>query len=128
MMHQAYCMSCFALIAASDAVCPACGASAEKLSAQDYRDKLIRALRHPLADVRMRAVIALGLCAEPQAAGDLVQCALRHPTDLTEGLEIVRSLQRLPQGVFRTAALQTLLVRHPASSIREAALRALTDA
>lgn len=120
-------MNCFTSLSRSEAVCPACGAAAEAMSAEDYRSKLVRALHHPLADVRMRAVIAIGLRGEAETAGELVQCALRHPTDLTQGLEIVRSLQRFPHGLFRTLALQTLFARHPASPIRAAALRALAN-
>lgn len=126
-MHQAYCMNCFALLSPSTAVCPVCGASAEALSAEDYGKKLLNALHHPLADVRLRAVIALGLRGDSDAAAELVQCALRHPTDLVEGLEIVKSLQRLPSGLFRRAALQTLRDQHPASAIRKAALQALAN-
>lgn len=102
-MHQAYCVKCFSVVSAGDSVCLACGGSAQAMSSQDYADRLAA------------------------AATELVQRALRHPGDVTEGLEIVRSLQRFPHGLFRTAALRTLLVQHPASAVREAALRALAN-
>jgi hypothetical protein len=58
-------------------------------------------------------------------ASELVACALRHPTDVAEGLEVVESLRRFPNGLFRRAALQTLRDTHPASAVRKAAFEAL---
>lgn len=57
-------------------------------------------------------------------AGELVQYALHH-TDELEGLEVVRALERLPRGLFRTAALRTLHIEHPSQRVRQAALRVL---
>ncbi len=131
MGNDAYCLSCFSLIPAGAEVCPACGARADAFSALDYREKLVHALLHPLDDVRMRAIIALGLRGEPETADALVECALRHPTDVVAGLEIVRGLARVKDiGVGRDA-LAVLKERHPAHAVREAAAQTLqgeTDA
>jgi hypothetical protein len=106
-------------------ICPACGERASALSARDYKEKLLHALLHPLADVRMRAIIALGLRAEEDAIPALLDCALRHPMDLAQGLEIVRSLTRMKAGHARASALRDLAERHPASAIRQAAAMAV---
>ncbi len=103
-------------------VCPACGADLDRLSARDYRDKLLAALEHPLADVRMRVILALGLRGQADAADALATCALRHPVDVVEGLAVVQALQRL--GEAGRAALAHLAATHPAHAVQEAARHA----
>ena len=73
----------------------------------------------------MRAVIALGLRRDPETARDLVECALRHPRDVVEALEIVKSLEMLPAGQSRDEALHDLRERHPAPVVRIAAMAAI---
>jgi HEAT repeat protein len=108
-------------VSAGTDTCPACGERASALSAREYKEKLLHALFHPLADVRLRAIIALGLRAEEDAIPALVACALRHPTDLAQGLEIVSSLSRMKAGHACASALRDLADRHPATVIRRAA-------
>jgi HEAT repeat protein len=76
------CPNCFKEIAPGIEVCPACGERIAALSGRDYTAKLVHALDHPLADVRMRAIIALGLRGEAPAA--LAACTLRHSADIVE--------------------------------------------
>jgi hypothetical protein len=118
-------MQCFSMMPRAATVCPVCGQAAVALTARSYREKLAAALHHPLAEVRMRAIIALGLRREEEAAGDLAECAFRHPQDMIEGLEIVKSLNTLPRGQPRYQALQDLCERHPATVVRIAAMGAL---
>ena len=73
----------------------------------------------------MRAVIALGWRGEPDTADDLAACALRHPLDVVEGMEIINSLVRLQEGRTARVALSVLKERHPAHAVREQAARAL---
>lgn len=122
--HPGFCPSCFAKLDAEADACPECGARMEGLSARDYRDKLLCALHHPLAEVRMRAIIALGLRAEPETAEALVACAFRHPTDVTAGLEIIARLRTWPEGPLRDGALRALS-RHPSRLVVKAAERSL---
>lgn len=124
-MHEAFCMQCFSMMPRAATVCPVCGHAAVALTARSYREKLVAALRHPLAEVRMRVVIALGFRRDVEAAADLAQCALRHPRDVVEGLEIVKSLRMLPGEQPRYQALQDLCEQHPATAVRVAALDAL---
>lgn len=125
MMHETFCMNCFSTMPGGAVVCPACGGDVAALTSRSYREKLIGALHHPLADVRMRAVIALGLRRDTEAADELVKCTLRHPTDVVEALEIVKSLRMLPAGQQRYNALQDLCERHPATVVRIAAMAAM---
>lgn len=121
------CPACFAKIPDVTQQCTACGANLARLSARNYQEKLIAALSHPLADVRMRVVIALGVRGESEGADPLVKCALRHPTDLVEGLEIVRPLARLRAPEVRSELLVELVRRHPAHTVQVAAETALHD-
>lgn len=123
--HPGFCPACFAPLAQEVDTCPACGARMAELSRRDYREKLVHALPHPLADVRMRAIIALGLRGEPQTADALVKCAMRHPADVVQGLETVNSLARMKETGTGRAALSILQARHPAHAVREGAARAL---
>lgn len=123
---KTYCLNCFALIPRDTRRCPACGGSVSEMSERTYGDKLLRALEHPLAEVRMRAILALGMRGEPDSAPALVACALRRPSDVVEGLEIVRSLSRLNAGRPSKAALRQLADFHPASAVKKAASQALT--
>lgn len=125
--HPGFCPACFAFLVQEAEICPACGARMADLSERDYREKLVHALRHPLADVRMRAIIALGLRGEPETADALVECALRYPTDVVAGQEIVRSLARMKNAGMRQTALATLKARHPARVVRKAAKRAWVE-
>jgi len=75
----------------------------------------------------MRAIIALGWRGEPETADDLVACALCHPSDVVEGLEIINSLDQLKDAVIRQTALSILRARHPAHAVRVAAGRVLSE-
>ena len=121
---QQFCGQCFALFPAAATACPRCGALPSRLSERDYQEKLLVALDHPLADVRMRAILAFGLRQQPEVAPALLACALRHPVDVVEGLEIVNSLSRLDHGRPLHSALESLATGHPAHAVRAAALRA----
>lgn len=116
------CPACFRLIQGGVGVCPHCGADLAALSARGYQEKLLGALHHPLADVRMRAIIALSWRAEPETADALADCALRHPIDVVEGLAVVGALARL--GRTGRAALLKLAELAPAHSVRAAARKA----
>jgi HEAT repeat protein len=93
MMRQlAFCPNCYAQIPVDAAICPHCRATLSDWQEKTYPDRLIDALGHPLSEVRMRAIIALGWRKERAAERPLVDCALRHPIDVIEGLEIFNSL------------------------------------
>ena len=125
--HPGFCLACFVPLPAEADTCPVCGARMVELSERNYREKLVHALLHPLADIRMRAIIALGWRGEPETADALVACALRHPVDVVQGLEIVNSLDRMKDAVIRNTALNAVQAQHPAHAVREGAARALAS-
>lgn len=73
----------------------------------------------------MRAIIALGLRGEVLAAEELAGCAVRHPIDVVEGLEIVRSLTHIAETTGQREALARIAWEHPAHAVRRAAAEAL---
>ena len=124
MAADAYCPNCFAMIPAGVPVCPVCSAAISDMSDRDFREKLLHALQHPLDDVRMRAIIALGLRGEEGAAMPLAECVLRHPTNIEEGLEVVARLSDFPPSPDVLLALR-MLSNHKAHAVREAATKAM---
>jgi len=120
---QQICATCFWLIPLAAEACPYCGADLEVLSARDYSEKLISALCHPISEVRMRAIIALGWRKEEYAAQPLLTLALKHPVDIVEGIAVAECLEKL--GADGEAALVKLAEQHPAHTVRETAAAAL---
>jgi len=92
-----------------------------RLRGRTYGDKLLAALNHPLADVRLRAIIALGWRGEGETAQALARCALHHPIDLVEGLQVIESLRGIRDAPARRNALRMLAERHPARAVRRRA-------
>jgi Uncharacterised protein family UPF0547 len=64
MEDLAFCPKCYRQIPVDAEVCPYCGTSVHEWAKKIYSQRLIDALGHPLDDVRMRAIIALGLRSE----------------------------------------------------------------
>lgn len=75
----------------------------------------------------MRAILSLGWRGEAEAAQPLAECALRHPTDVVEGLQVVESLDGIRDAPTRERALRTLATAHPARAVRSAAQRRLPE-
>ncbi len=119
------CLSCFQLIPLEVRNCPYCKADIAELTAHGYRAKLLHALFHPSADVRMRVTFVLGWLGEPDVADDLAACAMRNPLDVVGALEIIKSLVMLKESKSVPMALSVLQNSHPAHAVREAANIAL---
>ena len=110
---QFYCPACFGCVDREDLVCEHChrviDASWRKMP---YGQRLVRALRHPRPDTRMRAILSLGHRGEPWTAVPLAASALAHPTDPVESRAILASLLRFPEEAL------DMLAEHPSRLIR----------
>ncbi len=124
MAADAYCPNCFAMIPAGTTACPVCSAAISDMSDRDFREKLLHALRHPLDDVRMRAIIALGLRGEEGTALPMAECALRHPMNIEEGLEVIERLKNFAPSPEVFSALG-ILANHEAHAVQETATKAM---
>jgi hypothetical protein len=117
---QFFCPNCFHEVGSPQGKCPACGVDMETWQQPySYTERLIHALNHPISEVRMGAIISLGHQKAVLAAVPLAQCALQHVKDVVQGLEIVRSLSKLPNSPEQNEAL-TMLKQHPSRVIQEA--------
>jgi hypothetical protein len=56
-----------------------------------------------------------------------VECALRHPSDVVEGIEVVNSLRQIRSATIRQQTLKELAERHPAHSVQMSAKDACRD-
>lgn len=122
-MNHHYCPLCCAEIPIGSQICPACGQDVEAWERNTpYFDRLVWALRNPHSEVRMGAILSLQNQDRAEAAVPLAECALRSDVDVVQGLAVVEALAHLPDGVEKTKAL-SLLKKHPAHSVREAAQR-----
>lgn len=105
-------------------VCPVCSVVISDISDRDFREKLLHALDHPLDDVRMRAIIALGLRGEEETALPMAECAFRHPMNIEEGLEVIERLSDFTPSPDVLLALR-MLSDHKAHAVQEAATKAM---
>ncbi|MEW6327795.1 MAG: MFS transporter [Thermodesulfobacteriota bacterium] len=123
---QFFCPNCFHEVGSPHGKCPACGVDMDTWQRRhSYTERLIHALNHPISEVRMGAIISLGHQKAVSAAVPLAQCAMRHAKDIVQGLEIVRSLSKLPNSPERNKAL-AMLRQHPARAIQEAVFKIAT--
>jgi len=88
-------------------------------ASRSYTERLVHALAHPLAEVRMQSIITLGKRKDEVGIAMLKCCAFRHPADIIQGLEIIRALENMPTSPAKAQALNAL-AEHPAHAVREA--------
>lgn len=124
-MSENFCMSCCALLPPGCTACPACHEMVDQASGGANRELLIKVLHDTRAEVRSHAIFALGRRRDKFAADALVACALRHPADVAEGLQIVKVLAVIDEDGPRTTALQYLIARHPSCTVKQAAFRVI---
>lgn len=123
--QQHYCPICAEPVASDAIICPRCGSNIQEWEHKTYTEKLIQALKHPLADIRMRAIIVLGMRRDQAAEQALVDCALFYSGDVIQALEIVHTLYLMREGEETSWALAVLAERHPVRSVRDSARRTL---
>ena len=119
-MPTFFCPACFAEIDPVCRTCPVCGADVAAWRNRPYRERLLQALKHPLADVRLTAIEVLGRLRAPDAAEALAACARHYPNDPVQGIAVIRALRRLPPSPGWTAAVRDL-EEHPVAAVARAA-------
>lgn len=125
-----FCPHCFHLAADNERTCSLCGTDISQWdsSTQDFNTRLIQALHHPVDDVRLRAIYAIGKRGVIAAANALVECALSTPADVVQGLEIISALSSWPPSPEQQRTLERLAGQHPAKIVQIAARNALRQA
>lgn len=116
-----FCPYCFAGIPETSRICPRCQEDVQDWhGGQDYAARLVRALQHPVDQVRMGAIITLGNRADPETASALIECAYRFPGLVPQNLQIIESLLQLAEPSVRYEALEKL-IDHPSHPVAERA-------
>lgn len=122
-----FCPYCFAKVLDDDQICAYCRQDIQEWEQKKtYAARLVQALRHPIDEVRMRAIISLGNQADPHTASALVECAYRFPTMVPQNLQILASLLQFPSSRERDIAFN-LLSNHPSGMIAKRAIEMLDD-
>ncbi len=123
-----FCPYCFESIPEASRICPCCHENVESWhEGETYAARLVRALQHPVDQVRMGAIITLGNRADPETASALVECAYRFPEMVPQNLQIIESLMQFHDARERENALEKLS-RHPSHPVAERAREALVRA
>ncbi|MGH8396958.1 MAG: hypothetical protein ACRETA_01755 [Gammaproteobacteria bacterium] len=78
-------------------------------------------MQHPVGDVRLRAIYALGKRDVHPAGTALVECALFAPADVVQGLAVVTALGHWLPSPDAQWALERLAREHLAKVVRQAA-------
>jgi HEAT repeat protein len=114
---RSFCANCFEIIDYADAICPRCNAQ-QNTAPGNLVLKLIRALKHPLADVRKRVVFVLGEKRAAEATNGLAEVA-DHDPDPYVAREAVIALSKIG-GAPAVAALERA-ARHESFLVRKLA-------
>ncbi|WP_201274379.1 hypothetical protein [Mycolicibacterium sp. CH28] len=90
-----------------------------------FTQRLVHALGHSLPSARMMSIIALGGRADPETAAALASCAHAHPTDVVQGMEVVRAIAAMPPAAAQRQAALRSLAGHHSRMVAEEARRIL---
>jgi HEAT repeat protein len=115
-----FCPNCWKEIPRTSECCPYCNADLTTLDGASFQEKLIRALRHPEPETRMRAVEILGELKSPEArtplrellkladdpfliGGIIKALAAIEKKSLIEEIELLLALDNFPLYFYKTA-------------------------
>lgn len=117
-MSCEFCPECFAEVSSHTRRCPRCGIALQGRRRGGYDERLVRALRHPVAEVRMGAIIALQKRGTISACGVLGHLALESPKDLPQSAAVVECLASMLPAPAALENLEYIATQHGARSIR----------
>ncbi|MBF6558787.1 MAG: HEAT repeat domain-containing protein [Candidatus Binataceae bacterium] len=105
------------MIDSDDTLCPYCARQQHPVPG-DLREKLIRALKHPIGETRRRASFVLGEKRMSEAATNLIDL-VEHDPDLYVAAEAVTALEKIGTpdalyGIERAASHESFVVRERA--------------
>jgi HEAT repeat protein len=121
---NSFCWNCFQVIESSDAACTRCG-KPQQPAPGDLTEKLMRALRHPVAETRRRVAFLLGEKRVRQSIPALTEL-IREDADPYVVEEVVAALEKT--GGCESLSAIELAARHATFFVRERAIEALLRA
>lgn len=93
-MIHFFCPSCWNEIPENTVLCPFCGYDLSKFNLLSYEKKLIKALNHPIKEIRRNAIFLIGLKRITEALPELAEM-LEREEDPILLMEIARALKRI---------------------------------
>jgi HEAT repeat protein len=119
-----FCPSCWTEIDAAPRRCPACGADLNRFHELSYEDKLLLALRHPVLEHRLMAIVILGRRRSERAV-PFLRALLDSEDNVYVVREALRALARIG-GPGAQAVLQAA-TSHQARLVRDLAKELLAS-
>jgi HEAT repeat protein len=122
-----FCPNCWRMVKEAVEACPACGHRPKLSDEESYEDKLLAALEHPVADVRMVAVEVLGQRRSRRAVPALFKLLVDEEADFYLLRQVVKALAT----IGTPDALRSLgwaARRHPSRLVRNEARTAIAAA
>jgi len=119
-----FCVECLERLPAQTQRCPRCGA-AQTSERRDYTAKLRKALMHPIAETRRRAIYLLGEMRIEQTVGELTEILDREP-DPFLAEEAAEALAKIGGNDALAALLRA--AHHRCFLVRACAIEALVRA
>ena len=117
------CPACWRVVPHDARWCSHCGADITSLHERDFRDKLIAALAHPIADTVIRAAVALAARRDPEASRAIETAMRRFPNEPHVLAGLLSALIVVADDDARRIALDSL--GHRSFIVRRAAAQAL---
>lgn len=117
------CPACWRVVPPDAGRCPHCSADIVTLHERDFRDKLLAALAHPIADIVIQAAAVLAARRDPEASRAIGRALHRFSHEphvlagLLDALHVV--------GDDEARRLATAASAHPSLIVRQAAARVL---
>ena len=119
-----HCPACWRVVPHDARVCSHCGADIAQLHERDFRDKLLAALTHPIADTVIRAAVALAARHDPEASHAIETAMRRFPSEPHVLTGLLSALIVVADDDARRIALdalghRSLIVRRAAAQVLE---------
>lgn len=118
------CPACWRVVPHDMRLCSHCGADIPHLHERDFRDKLMAALTHPIADTVIRAAGVLAARHDPEASHAIETTMRRFPNEPHVLAGLLRALIAVADDEARRIALdalghRSLIVRRAAAQVLE---------
>lgn len=120
-----FCWTCYGQVQRAAGRCPHCGGQIAPPRRADYAERLIWALRHPLAEVRLSAAEVLGRRQEARAVPALRDLVFAEHTDPYLAAAALDALVRI-QGIEASSDLLRRAVHEGAAPLRRLAHQVLS--
>jgi HEAT repeat protein len=117
------CPACWRVVPAAATQCPHCHADIAQLHEREFREKLLAALSHPIADTVIRAAVALAARHDPEASRAIETAMRRFPNEPHVLAGLLSALIVVADDDARRIALNAL--GHRSFIVRQAAAQVL---